>query len=109
MLRCLPAALPLLIAAWPALAAGGPVVDHRGAATAAPPVPIYRGQAAPPAYLAAPGTPTPPQAPVRLLAGEQLWRVGPDGGTVCRLRNTADVGRSVVRCTPLPAAAFARD
>lgn len=104
MSRCLLATLVLLTAA-PAFADGGPVAVYRGGIAAPAAIPVYRGQAAPPAYLAA----SPPAVAEQVQAGVHLWRLGPDGGSVCRVRDTADVGRSVVRCIRLPRGAFARE
>lgn len=79
----------------------GKVTVYRGdQAASSSPVAVYRGNAAPPAHLAAP--PARPVRPARGLAaaGERLWLVEPGEGrlTACELRGTSTVGRRRVAC-----------
>ena len=75
----------------------GSIAVYRGSeANVAPAVPVYRGSAVRPAYLAQ--APAPTTDPV---GGRNLWFVDrADGGlTNCRAINTFTVGQRLIRCT----------
>jgi hypothetical protein len=77
--------------------APGSVAVYRGSeAPVAPAVPIYRGSAVRPAYLAQAPVPAP-----ATVGGRNLWFVDRAAGelTSCRTINTFDVGQRRIRCT----------
>lgn len=77
--------------------AGGPVAVYRGTRADVPPaVPVYRGR---PAAVATPAEEA-PAGPELLAAGNRLWIVDRDTGTLtaCRVGATTRVGRDRVRC-----------
>ena len=75
---------------------GSVAVYRGGQANVAPAVPVYRGSAVRPAYLAQ--APAPATATV---GGRNLWFVDRADGelTNCRAINTVNVGQRLIRCT----------
>ena len=115
-MRPMPLAAALVVAlALPALAGeaayrppsppgAGRVLVYRGSGASAPSaVPVYRGSAARPAYLAE----SAPAPEVLSIGGRHVWFVDPARGalTACRLINTFTVGVTRIGCVerPLPA------
>ena len=75
---------------------GGVAVYRGGQANVAPALPVYRGSAVRPAYLAQ----GPASAPTT-VGGRNLWLVDRAQGelTNCRAINTVNVGQRRIRCT----------
>jgi hypothetical protein len=86
---------------WRPAGTGGPVAVYRGTRTNVPPtIPVYRGSSAA-AHQATVETPAVAASPELLAAGNRLWIVDRDAGTLtaCRLGATTRIGRDRVRCT----------
>lgn len=82
----------------PTSPAASRVLIYRGGDTGpAGAVPVLRGSAVTPAWLAA--DPAPPPPAMVTVAGSRLWRSSEDGLTVCRLVSTSTIGRSRIVCT----------